>query len=330
MMRGGGIILGLLVLGLAGAAGGLMYGYIPYGVTEVLAGLAGTGDPVVAAIVREVRLPRVLLGLEAGAALGLAGAAMQGLLRNPLAEPGLIGVSASAGLGAVIAFHFGLAALSPWAVPGAAMAGGGVSIVCLLILARRSTSGVTLILAGIALSSLAVALTSLALNLAPNPFALSEMVLWLMGSLKDRSMDHVVLVLPFLVVGAGLLLSQGRALDALSLGEETAQSLGIGLKRLRLTVITGTALVVGAVVSVTGSIGFVGLVVPHLLRPFVGHEPSRLLIPSALGGAVLVVLADVAARALPTNQEVMVGVVTALIGAPFFLFVILRAQRGMP
>lgn len=330
MMRRHGIAAVLLLFGLAGAAAGLMYGYVPYGMAEVLGGLAGLGDPVVSAVVREVRLPRVLLGLEVGAALGLAGAAMQGLLRNPLAEPGLIGVSASSGLGAVIAFHFGLAALSAWAVPMAAMAGGGTATVALLLLAHRTVGGITLILAGIAISSLAVALTSLALNLAPNPFALSEMLLWLMGSLKDRSMDHVLLVLPFLAGGALLLVSQGRALDALSLGEETAQSLGVGLRRLRLTVIAGTALVVGSVVSVAGSIGFVGLVVPHLLRPFVGHEPSRLLVPSALGGAVLVVLADVAARALPTNQEVMVGVVTALIGAPFFLLLILRLQRGAP
>lgn len=322
--------LSLLGVCLLGTLGGLMYGYVPYAPEAVLSGLFGLGDPVVAAIVREVRLPRVLLGLEVGAALGLAGAALQGLLRNPLAEPGLIGVSASAGLGAVIAFHFGLSALSAWAVPGAAMAGAAAVSGLLMVIARRSLSSLTLILAGIALSSLAVALTSLALNLAPNPYALSEMLLWLMGSLKDRSMDHVLTVLPFLALGGALLLSGGRGLDALSLGEETAQSLGVNLKRLRFSVITGTALVVGASVSVTGSIGFVGLVVPHLLRSFVGHEPSRLMVPSAIGGAALVVLADVVARALPTHQEVMVGVVTALIGTPFFLWLILRLHRGTP
>lgn len=319
----------LLIVALCGALGGLMYGYVPYAPTEVLRGLVGLGDPVVVAIVREVRLPRVLLGLEVGAALGLAGAALQGLLRNPLAEPGLIGVSSSAGLGAVVAIHFGLSAVSGWAVPGAAMTGAAVVTGLLLLIAKRSTSGLTLILAGVALSSLAVALTSLALNLAANPFALSEMLLWLMGSLKDRSMDHVATVLPFLLVGGGLLLAGGRGLDALSLGEEAAASLGVNLRRLRLSVILGTALVVGASVSVTGSIGFVGLVVPHLLRPWVGYEPRRLMVPSAVGGAALVVLADVLARALPTNQEVMVGVVTALIGTPFFLWLILRLRRGV-
>lgn len=323
------LVLLLLAVGLLGALGGLMYGYVPYAPGAVLAGLIGQGDPVVVAIVREVRLPRVLLGLEVGAALGLAGAALQGLLRNPLAEPGLIGVSGSAGLGAVIAFHFGLSAVSGWAVPVAAMVGAGVVTGLLLLVARRAVGSLTLILAGVALSSLAVALTSLALNLAPNPYALSEMLLWLMGSLKDRSMDHVLTVLPFLIVGGGLLLAGGQGLDALSLGEEAAQSLGINLRRLRLTVIVGTALVVGVSVSVTGSIGFVGLVVPHLLRPLVGHEPSRLMLPSAVGGAALVVLADVLARALPTNQEVMVGVVTALIGTPFFFWLIFRLQRGV-
>lgn len=328
--RGAGLLLVLSVAGLIGGVIGLTYGYVPYSPWQVVEGLIGIGDPVIAAIVREVRLPRLLLAVEVGAALGMAGAALQGLLRNPLAEPGLVGVSASAGFGAVIAFHFGLSAVSAWAVPGAAMIGAGCATLVLLAVARRTRGSLTLILSGIALSSLAVALTSLALNLAPNPYALSEMVLWLMGSLKDRSTDHVTLILPFLLVGVLLLLSSGRGLDALSLGEETAQSLGIDLRRLRTAVIIGTALVVGATVSVSGSIGFVGLVVPHLLRPWLGHEPSRLLLPSAIGGAVLVVLADVVARALPTNQEVMVGVVTSLIGAPFFLLLILRLNRGEP
>jgi iron complex transport system permease protein len=330
MSRAGGVTAGLLAAGLVVGLAGLMHGYVPYGPWQVVRGLLGVGDPVVVAIVREVRLPRLLLAVEVGAALGMAGAAMQGLLRNPLAEPGLVGVSASAGLGAVVAFHFGLAALSAWAVPLAAMAGAGVVTVLLLAVAHRTAGSLTLILAGIALSSLAVALTSLALNLAPNPYALSEMTLWLLGSLKDRSMEHVGLVLPFLLVGGLLLVSSGRGLDALSLGEESAQSLGVDLRRLRVSVIAGTALVVGAAVAVSGSIGFVGLVVPHLLRPWLGYEPGRLLLPSAAGGAVLVMLADGVARALPTSQEVMVGVVTALVGAPFFLLLILRLNREAP
>jgi len=323
------LLIGLAVLALTGALGGLMSGYVAYDAATVLRGLAGTGDPAATAIVREVRLPRVLLGLEVGAALGLAGAALQGLLRNPLAEPGLIGVSASAGLGAVVAFYFGLGALGAWTVPAAAMTGAAAATAVLMAVAVRGAGNLTLILTGIAVSSLAVALTSLAMNLAPDPYALSEMVLWLLGSLKDRSLDDAALALPFIAAGSLLLLGTGRGLDALTLGEETARTLGINLSRLRLTVIAGTAMAVGAAVAVAGTIGFVGLVVPHLLRPLVGYEPSRLLLPSALGGATLVVTADVAARSLPTAQEVNLGVVTALIGAPFFLVLILRMQRTM-
>ncbi|WP_043645238.1 FecCD family ABC transporter permease [Caenispirillum salinarum] len=327
MTGNGGLLFGLSVLAACGAMAGLMIGYIPYGVGDVIQGLAGTGDARIAAIVREVRLPRALLGLEIGAALGLAGAAMQGLLRNPLAEPGLVGVSASAGLGAVVAFHFGIATATSWGLPVSAMIGAGATTLLLLAIARRTTGTLTLILSGVAISSLAVALTSLVLNLAPNPYALSEMLLWLMGSLKDRSMDHVLLILPFLLAGGMLVLLAGRGLDALTLGEDGAQTLGINLRRLRATVILATALLVGGAVAVSGSIGFIGLVVPHMLRPFVGHEPRRLLLPSALAGAALLVLADVVARTLPTNQEVMVGVVTALLGAPFFLVLVLRTNR---
>lgn len=315
-------------LALGGALGGLMIGYVPYGAGEVIAALVGRGDPVVTAIVYEIRLPRVLLALIVGAGLGMAGAALQGLLRNPLAEPGLIGVSASAGLGAVIAFYFGFAALQPLALPVFAMTSAALATALLLILAGRTAGALTLILAGIAVSSLAVALTSLALNLAPNPFALSEMVLWLMGSLKDRSMVQVGLAAPFVALGGLLLWSARRGLDALTLGEEAARSLGVHVPRLRLVVVLGTALAVGASVAVAGSIGFVGLVVPHLLRPLVGHQPGRLLLPSAVGGAGLVVSADSLARTLPTHQEVNLGVITALIGAPFFFFLLLRLHRG--
>lgn len=330
-MTGHAVLLpGLAVLAVIGAVAGLTIGYVPYGLGEVLAGVLGLGDAQITAIVREIRLPRVLLGLEIGAALGLAGAAMQGLLRNPLAEPGLVGVSASAGLGAVLAFHFGVATAVSWALPVSAMAGAGATTLLLLVIARRTRGTLTLILSGVAISSLAVALTSLALNLAPNPYALSEMLLWLLGSLKDRSMDHVLLILPFLIVGAGLVLLAGRGLDALTLGEEGAQTLGINLTRLRVMVIVATALLVGGAVAVAGSIGFIGLVVPHMLRPFVGHEPRRLLVPSALAGAALLVMADVVARSLPTNQEVMVGVVTALLGAPFFLVLVLRLNGRTP
>lgn len=319
----GGLSASLVAVSVAGLA----IGYAPLPPAEAIAGLLGRGDPLVVAVVREIRLPRLLLGIEVGAALGIAGAALQGLLRNPLAEPGLIGVSSSAGLGAVIAFYFGFAALSPLALPGFAMIGALVSTVVLLAIAARDGSGLTLILAGIALTSLAIALTSLAMNLAPNPYAVTEMLLWLMGSLKDRTPQDALTALPFILAGGALLLTCGRGLDALALGEDAARSLGVDLTRLRLAVVGGSAAAVGASVAVAGSIGFVGLVVPHLLRPLVGHEPGRLLLPSVLGGAVLVTVADLVSRLIPTAQEVMLGVLTSLVGAPFFLLLILRSRR---
>ncbi|WP_042704789.1 iron ABC transporter permease [Azospirillum sp. B506] len=325
------LLSGLAAALLVVSAAGLAIGYAPLPLTGVIAGVFGNGDPLTVAVVREIRLPRLLLGIEVGAALGIAGAALQGLLRNPLAEPGLIGVSASAGLGAVIAFYFGFAALSPYALPAMAMAGALVATGIVLAVAARDGHGnggsLTLILAGIALSSLAIALTSLAMNLAPNPYAVTEMLLWLMGSLKDRTPADALTAFPFILAGGGLLLATGRGLDALALGEDAARSLGIDLARLRLAVVGGSAAAVGASVAVSGSISFVGLVVPHLLRPLVGHEPGRLLLPSALGGAVLVTLADLASRLIPTAQEVMLGVLTALVGAPFFLVLILRVRR---
>ena len=219
-----------------------------------------------------------------GASLGLAGAAMQGYLRNPLAEPGLIGVSGSAALGAVLAIHTGLAAVFTLALPLAALAGAGVGVALVLLLAGPRGASITLILAGIAISSLAAAFTSLVLNLSPNPYAASEIVFWMMGSLADRSMTHVWLALPLMVLGWGALATLGRGLDALTLGEDAAAAMGIRLTALRLTLVFGTACVIGAATAVAGAIGFVGLVVPHLLRPLTGAQPSRLLWASALGG----------------------------------------------
>ncbi len=306
----------------------LMVGPARLGSGEIVFALMGTGDLRMVTIVQEIRLPRMILGLLVGGALGMSGAAFQGLLRNPLAEPGIIGTSSSAGLGAVIALYFGWSAFFPAAVPASAMIFAAVATGALVFIAGRASDTLILILAGIAVSSLAVALTSLAMNLSPNPYALSEMVLWLLGSLKDRSFDDVILAAPFVMIGGSLLFLGGRSLDALILGEETAISLGVSLNRLRLLIVSGAALAVGAVVAASGSIGFVGLVVPHLLRPFVGHRPSRLLLPSALGGAALVTLADIFVRLIPIRAELMLGVVTALVGAPFFLFLIFRMRRG--
>jgi iron complex transport system permease protein len=319
----------LLALGTAVAVlffGSLLIGPAGLGLGESLAALVSGQGGAVVLVMQEIRLPRALLGLMTGAALGLSGAAMQGYLRNPLAEPGLIGVSASAALGAVLALQTGLAGLFALALPLSALAGAGVAVLLILGLAGPRGGALALILAGVAISALAAALTSLVLNLSPNPFAAMEIVYWMMGSLADRSMDHVWLAAPFMVLGLAMLLSLGRSFDALTLGEDAAASMGVNLGRLRLVLIGGTALAVGASVSVAGSIGFVGLVVPHVLRPLVGAQPSRLLPASALGGAAVVLAADIAVRLIAPDQDLKLGVLTALIGAPFFLHLIWRLR----
>lgn len=307
----------------------LMVGSVAIAPQDFVTALYGAGDERLRAVLLEIRLPRLLLGALVGGSLGLAGAALQGLLRNPLADPGVIGVSASAALGAVIAIHFGLAALSPLLVPALAILTALLATIVLYVVAMRDASVLTLILAGVALSSFANALTSLAINLAPNPYSLNDIVMWLLGSLSNRSSSDLWLALPFIAGGSLLLFASGRSLDALTLGEEAARTLGVDLSRLRLLIIGGTALAVGAGVAVTGAIGFVGLVVPHLVRPFVGHVPSRLLLPSALGGGLLVVVADLIVRLAPGEHELKLGVVTALIGTPFFFHLLLATRRAM-
>lgn len=308
-------------------AASLLIGPAGLGLGESLRALfRGEGGPVVL-VMREIRLPRAILGLLAGAVLGLSGAAMQGYLRNPLAEPGLIGVTASAALGAVIALQTGLVAAFALALPLAALLGAGGSVVLILLLSGPRGGALALILAGVAISALAGALTSLVLNLSPNPFAAAEIVYWMMGSLLDRSMVHVAVAAPFMLAGMAALLTLGRGLDALTLGEDAAQSLGVNLGRLRLVLITGTAASVGAAVAVAGAIGFVGLVVPHILRPFVAARPSRLLAASALGGAAMLMAADIATRLIAPDRDLKLGVLTAIVGAPFFLHLIWR-MRG--
>lgn len=302
-------------------------GRAPLDVWDTFA-IAWRGEVTVATLVlTELRVPRALLGMLVGASLGLAGAAMQGLLRNPLAEPGIVGVSGCAAFGAVLAFYSGLAGVLPLALPLGGVGGAIVAVLLLYLLAGRSAGTLTIILAGIAINAIAGALTSLVLNLSPSPFAFLEIIFWQMGSFADRSMQHVAFSAPLMVLGWILLMSAARALDALSLGEETAASLGVRLPRVRALVIVGTACAVGSAVAVSGVIGFVGLVVPHLLRPWVGYQPSKLLPISALGGAVLVLAADIAVRVIPTNTELKLGVLTALIGAPFFLYLVYRLRR---
>lgn len=277
-------------------------------------------------ILWELRLPRALLGALIGGALGLSGAALQGLLRNSLADPGVTGASSIAALAAVLVFYYGLADHFAYALPLAGVAGAAASVTALYLLAGRGASTLTLILAGVALSSLGGALVALALNLAPSPYAALEIMFWLMGSLVDRGMHDFWLAAPFIAAGSLALLACGRGLDALSLGEETARTLGVDIDRTRWLVIGGTALAIGAAVSVSGAIGFVGLVAPHLLRPLVDHRPSTLLGASFLGGAALLLLADVATRLLSPGPELHIGVFTALVGAPFFLWLIFATR----
>jgi iron complex transport system permease protein len=289
---------------------------------------SGKGDAI-ALIMREIRLPRALLGLMIGATLGLSGAALQGYLRNPLAEPGLIGVSASASLGAVLAIYSGLTIIFPLALPLSALLAAMLAVVVVQALAGRRSNTLTIILAGVAVSSLAGAMTSLALNLSPNPFAALEIMFWMLGSLTDRSMMHVWLAAPFMLAGWVLLLMLGRALDALTLGADTAASMGVDMRRVQHLAVLGTAASVGAATAVAGAIGFVGLVVPHLLRPLVGARPSRLLPASALGGAAVVLAADILVRLIAPGRDLKLGVLTAIVGAPFFLWLVYRERRRL-
>jgi iron complex transport system permease protein len=274
----------------------------------------------------ELRIPRATLALFVGASLGLAGAAMQGLLRNPLAEPGVVGVSGSAALGATLAFYTGFATIAPLALPLGGIAGALVAVLVLFSMAGKRADTTTLLLAGIAINAIAGALTALVLNLSPNPFAAMEIIFWQMGSLADRSLLHLQLAGPLMAVGWILILLAAPATRALSLGEVTAASLGTNVRNTQRQIIIGTALCVGAGVAVTGVIGFVGLVVPHLLRKLCANDPAKLLLASAGGGASLLLAADIAVRCIAVNAELKLGVITALLGAPFFLYLIFRLR----
>lgn len=310
------------------AIGSLLTGPTRFGTGEIAAILAGHGDPVLRAVLFELRLPRALLGLMVGAMLGLGGAVLQGYLRNPLAEPSVLGISNAAALGAVIALYFGLSQAHALALPALAVGGALLGLGPLLLLAGRAESPLSLILAGIAVGTLAGAGISLALNLAPNPFAAMEIMSWLMGSLEDRSFAHIWIALPCILIGGALLLWDARALDALTLGEEAAQTLGIDLRALRWRLLAGIAIGVGGAVAVSGAIGFVGLIVPHLLRPFTDRTPSALLLPSLLGGALLLSASDIAVRLIPTaDSELRLGVLTAILGVPVFLYHLVRERR---
>ncbi|MBL4853500.1 MAG: iron ABC transporter permease [Robiginitomaculum sp.] len=318
--------LGLLILfGVFAAILSLSIGALPIPLADLTPALFGRGDDIHITIMQDLRAPRTLLALVIGAGLGASGAALQGYTRNPLADPGILGFSATAALGAVLALYFGHRL---WITP-AALAGAGIGAALLLAMAGRRQSATVLILAGVGIGSLATALTGLLMNFAPNPWALSEIVYWLMGSLKNASYDGAVISGSLTLTGLLLLFWIGPDLRALSLGEDTAKSLGVPLGRLRVFLVLGVALCVGAGVAVAGAIGFIGLFIPHILRAIFGPDPARLIPLSALGGAGFLALADSLTRVLSVNGTVMyLGILSALIGAPFFIWLAFRAGRS--
>ena len=323
--RGGTVIAGLVVLIALLSGVSLMAGKVW---APLSAWTAGAADPRWA-IIFQLRLPRMILGLLVGAALGLSGAALQGYTRNPLADPGVLGVSAMAAFGAVMTLYLGLGASAPWVMAAAGMAGAMLGVAALLGLAGTSGGMVTFVLAGVILNTVASAGVALALNLAPNAWAAQEIIDWLMGSLADRSILDVEIAAAPILVGCGVLLTLGRALDALTLGETGARTLGVDLDRTRVLLAAGVGLACGAAVAVTGVVSFVGLIVPHLLRPWVGQRPGALLIPSALAGAALVTAADVLVRLTPSAAEVKLGVAMAALGGPFFLVMLISMRRRL-
>lgn len=303
-------------------------GSAPLSLSDTLSALAGGGEEAVRTIVWQLRLPRAAAALLAGASLGLAGAALQGLFQNPLAEPGVLGVSAWSALGAVIAIYFGFAGSSSLAIPFAAFLGAMGAMMVLVLAALSGAGSVTLLLIGIGLSGLAGALVSLALNFAPNPYSLADLINWMMGSVANRSWADLLAPAPGWIAGACLILLAGPGLRALSLGDETAATLGADPRRTRLLVITGTALLAGSSVATAGAIGFVGIIAPHIVRPLVRHDPCLLLIPSALLAGSLLMGADLLVRILPAPQELRLGVAAALVGGPVFIWIAARQAGG--
>lgn len=316
----------LTLLSLIAIFAACLLGSTPMPLDRVLSAFFGAGNPGDQLVVWSIRLPRALAAYLVGAALGLSGAALQGLLRNPLAEPGVLGVSASASLAATFALYYGLVALNPWILPLAAIAGALFATALLALAAIQTRSVVTLILIGVGLSSFAGAAMSLLMNLAPNPFSLADMINWMLGSVANRSFDEILLAAPFLVAGSAILLFTRRGLSALTLGEEAADGVGLNLRNQRIFTVLGAGLATGASVALAGAIGFVGIVAPHLVRPFVGHDPARSLIPSALLAGLILVVADIGVRIIPTTNELKLGVVAALIGAPVFIWIAMQRR----
>lgn len=313
------VLLGCLITVVLFTA--ILIGSTPLPIDRVFATLFKAGMQGDAVVIWSIRFPRALAALLTGAALGMAGAAMQGLLRNPLAEPGVLGVSASASLFATFTIYFGMASVWAWAVPVASIVGALAATFLLALISGRVTSVVGLILIGIGLSSFAGALMSLAMNLAPNPFSLSDLINWTLGTVANRSFEDIGLASQFILGGMAILWINRRGLTALTLGEEAASAIGLDLQRFRLLLVVGTGFAVGGSVALAGAIGFIGLIAAHLVRPWVGHDPARTLLPSALLGGLVLLVADLLVRVAPTDNELKLGVVAALIGAPVFVWI---------
>jgi iron complex transport system permease protein len=321
------LLSSLLLLVAVLAVADIVAGRVAVDVWKAVQDLLASRESVESIIVWEIRLPRVLLAILVGATLAMSGAAMQGLLQNPLASPDLLGVGTAAALGAVIVLYFGIAHLAWFVLPLGGLAGAMIATALIFFLAGRDSSVLHLVLSGVAISALVGSLISLALNLAPNPYAASEIIFWLLGSLENRSYHDVMIALPFMLLCAVLLWSCRQFLDALSLGDDTATTLGFNVPLMRALLVTGVAAGVGAAVSVSGSIGFIGLVVPHMLRPLVGHQPGKLLLASALAGAAMLLSADIVVKLVASSTELKLGVVTSLVGGPFFLYLIYRLRN---
>jgi iron complex transport system permease protein len=315
--------IALLIIGtLLAIIAALFIGPAPIGIGETLAALFGKGEESAVLIIQQIRAPRAALAAVIGAGLGASGAALQGYTRNPLADGGILGFSACAALGAVTALYFGFAAWTPLA----ALIGAGLGAIAILLLVGARKGAGTLILAGVGIGALATALTGLAMNFAPNPWALSEIVYWLMGSLREADLNGLAMAGPLTAIGIGALLFTGADLRALSLGEDTAISLGVSLRRVQILLIIGVALCIGSGVAVAGAIGFIGLFIPHIIRMIYGADPARLIWLSAIAGAGFLTLADMATRLLANGGAVLyLGILTSLIGVPFFLYLAVKA-----
>lgn len=327
-MKMSALNIGLLIASVLVLFVSVLMGPTSIGVVAALQAIMGGGLPTDQIILQEIRLPRSLAAYLVGAMLGLSGAAMQGLLRNPLAEPGVLGVSAVSSLFATVSIYYGFSSLSGFILPLAAIAGAVMATLFLAMVAIRVSSVVVLILIGVGLSSFAGALMSLLMNLAPNPFSLSDMVNWMMGSVANRSFDDLALAAPFMLLGTILLVRSSRTLSALSLGEEVASSLGVNLPRSRLLLVLGAGLCTGASVSIAGAVGFVGIVAPHIVRRYVQYDPGKTLVPAAMLAGLILVIADTFIRVVPTSNELKLGVVAALIGAPIFIMIASSRMSG--